>query len=188
MKIFSVYLQDILLFCQLVRRLSGAAFLVLSGLIAGCMPQTGQQIVTLPPVDSIPQESGFLVNDPLLLPMEAAYSAQRRLLPNQTALQGENFILQMPGQDLFGPKSAQAVLRDADGLPYPFEFVIAEDLQPIPGMGENYGYTSSSPTPGVTCVLVAGSGGFAYGAAPAVLMRNCVNGDVRAALAPLHSF
>jgi hypothetical protein len=108
--------------------------------------------------------------------------AGRLLLPNQTSLPGENFVLTVPGASMFGRISPELVLRAASPLPPPFEFAIARDFEPLPG-SPGYSYVVRTPEIGVTCALVAGPGGGSSG----TLMRNCVHGDLARALAPLAS-
>jgi hypothetical protein len=102
----------------------------------------------------------------------------RTLLPNDTALPGENYILTLPLADLRG-SAVQDVVAQAGALPSPFEFTIARDFQPLPGGALSY--VARSPEPEITCVLVIGS----ETPGTAVLMRNCVRGDLSRALEPL---
>lgn len=164
------------------------SLLIAATLLAGCMQPADTGMINLPPAEPAPGLNDATGAAPLISPVAAGYGAQRQLLPNATSLQGENFLLTMPGDSLFGPKSAERILQDAEPLPYPFEFVIAQDLQPVNGVGGSLGYTSNSPVPGTTCVLVAGQGGISYGSSTAILMRNCVNGDVDEALSPLRTY
>lgn len=164
------------------------SLLMAATLLAGCMQPSNTGMINLPPADASLSTTGPAATAPLMTPIGAGYGSQRQLLRNETSLQGENFLLTMPGEGLFGPKSAARILQDAEPLPFPFEFVIAEDLQPVGGLGGSLGYTSNTPAPGTTCVLVAGPGGISYGSTTAVLMRNCVNGDVQEALSPLRTY
>jgi hypothetical protein len=107
----------------------------------------------------------------------------RRLLPNETALPGENFIsTQRSGG--FAGFGLEGVLRQAGPLPTPFEYAIARDFAPLPGGA--YNFVARSPEPGITCVLVIGAGG-AFTGGYTTMMRNCVEGDLSRAIAPLFS-
>jgi hypothetical protein len=68
-------------------------------------------------------------------------------------------------------------------LPHPFEYAIALDFAPVSAAG-GLGFVRATPEQGVTCVLVAGQAGGAYGMGAPIFMRNCVLGDAAAALAP----
>ena len=104
------------------------------------------------------------------------------MLPNNTSLPGENFIRSVPGGGFLGG-SVNQILRSAGPLPSPFEFTIARDF--IPMNGGTMSYVARTPSPGVTCVLAAGRAQPTYGSGATILMRNCVNGDVEQALAPV---
>jgi hypothetical protein len=150
--------------------------------IGGCAPDPGIVDVAMPPSDPI--GVGGPAVDPLFLPVVPG-AAQRRLLPNDTALPGENYVLALPNRGFTGRTPMPEILRIVGPLPHPFEYAIARDFVPIGASG--LGYVRATPEEGVTCVLVAGDGGALSGAGSPIFMRNCVRGDLRSALAPATS-
>lgn len=179
---------------RLVLTACGAATAVA---LAACGPQPGA--VDVEPAGYVPElgygpEPGFeadLATDPLLaadavLAPEPAIAADptggsRRLLPNATALPGENFVTTVPAGRFGGQSSVAQVLSRAGVLPSPFEFAIARDFAPAPGV-PGTSYVFATPQDGVTCVLA-----IAPAATGALMMRNCVPGGTAEALAPLAS-
>lgn len=129
-------------------------------------------------------DDALMIGEPAYAPGLALIGQPgRRLLPNATALPGENFIsTQRSGG--FAGFGIEGALRQAGPLPMPFEYAIARDFVPI--QGGAYSYVARSPEPGITCVLVIGSGG-AFASGYTTMMRNCVEGDLARALAPLVS-
>jgi hypothetical protein len=85
-------------------------------------------------------------------------SAQRRLLPNPTALPGQNYVLMLPNVSLTGRTSIAEILRVVGPLAHPFEYAIARDFAPVSASG-GLGFVRATPEQGVTCVLVAGQAG-----------------------------
>ena len=124
--------------------------------------------------------------EPDIAPLDTAL-ARRTLLPNDTALAGENFILRQRRGGLGGAVSVAQLLRTLGPPPAPFEYVIARDFVATDGFGSRFAYVQATPAEGVSCVLAVGSTPGAAGGATAVLMRNCVPGDVARALAPISS-
>lgn len=168
------------------RRAAGrVAAALTAGLLAACAPQPGIVDVGLPGVDPVGLGASRAPGlDALVLPVTAGNAAERRLLPNDTALPGENFVLTLPNRSLTGRTSIAEILRINGPMPYPFEYVIARDFAPI---GGGLGFVRATPEDGVTCVLVAGTADGLAGAGRPIFMRNCVAGDAAAALAPVRS-
>lgn len=155
------------------------ALIAFAALAAGCTPPP-PLIDVFPPDRSVAAvESG---TGPLFLPVT---TATRRLLPNETSLPGENYLMTLPAPRSGGTMSLARTLRAAGPLPHPFEYVIHTDLAPLAGSGGNLAYVSAQPADGVSCVLVAGTGASGFGIGAPLVMRNCVRGDADDALAPV---
>jgi hypothetical protein len=117
--------------------------------------------------------------------LPSASVAMRQLLPNDTALPGENHILWLPSPRSGRPMSLTRILDASGPLPHPFEFAIHSDFAPVAGGAGGLSYLSAQPAADVTCVLVAGLGRAGHGASGPMLMRNCVRGSAAEALAPV---
>ena len=111
----------------------------------------------------------------------------RALLPNDTALAGENFILVRPAGRFAGQPTLARRLGALTPLPAPFEYAVAQDFQPVDGYGSPFSYIATEPSEGVTCALAVGATTSAAGTPATVMMRNCTRGDVTRALAPVAS-
>jgi hypothetical protein len=160
-----------------VRAARAAASLAIVLTLSACAPQPAP--IDLPPVGGATAPGA---DGPAPAPAVGMLStgASRTMLPNETALPGENFIRSVPGGGFLGG-SLDQILRSAGPLPSPFEFTISRDFVPMNGGAMSYAVRT--PSPGVTCVLAAGRNSRGSGAR--ILMRNCVNGDVGEALAPV---
>ncbi len=159
---------------------------ILCGLIAGlslagCVTttSTAEIAASLPPVSA---EAGALADSPSAVTSSAMPGTGRLLLPNATALPGENFLLSMPGTGLFGPYAVDELLRRLGSMPHPFEYVIARDFIPAGGLTTTL-FVEDEPEPGITCVLAVRPAD--AGRTTATVMRNCVPGDRARALAPM---
>jgi hypothetical protein len=111
----------------------------------------------------------------------------RTLLPNDTALAGENFILVRPAGRFGGQPALDRALGALAPLPAPFEFAVAQDFRPVDGYGSPFSYIAIEPSEGVTCALAVGATASAAGTPATVMMRNCTRGDAIRALAPVAS-
>jgi hypothetical protein len=134
--------------------------------------------VDMAPLDAV-EDEGFA---DVMIPVAATPARSGlRLLPNATSLPGDNYVLVRPARGFGGPMSLEAALRSAAPLPAPFEYAIASDFAAATPGGVRY--LARSPAEGVTCALAVGASG-----SSSVIMRNCVNGDVSLALAPIEAF
>lgn len=119
---------------------------------------------------------------------------QHILLPNQTSLSGENFILMRShGRRALNVGRFQPLelLSSVGGIPVPFNSAMIEGLQTRTDALGQLDWTEWSNYGGLTCVLAfrrfdgvnrtipAGAG------AMDLAMRNCVNGTAEDALAPI---
>lgn len=159
---------------------------ILCGLIwslslGGCVTttSTAEIAASLPPVST---EAGTLADSTYAPTSPALPATGRRLLPNATALPGENFQLSIPGTGLFGPYSVDEILRRLGSMPHPFEYVIARDFVTAGGLTTTL-FVEDEPQPGITCVLAIRPAD--AGRSTATVMRNCVPGDRASALAPM---
>ena len=151
---------------------AGAAIFVLSGCTLPANEPYAMQGALSPDVGSVASFSA--VGTPAMV-----------VLPNDTALAGENYIRTLPQGSFVPSTSLDGVLRLAGPLPPPFEFIIGRDL--VPAVDGPYSYAARNPAPGVTCVLAIGGATAAYATPAAILMRNCVRGDLTRALAPMNA-
>lgn len=119
---------------------------------------------------------------------------QRIVLPNRTAVEGDN-VIHIRAQtndsaDLAGFSFDEVATRFG-GLPAPFQRATASGLNSGRDALGSYVYATERLGAGTTCVLVMRRLG--VGARPLpqgtraldIIMRNCVNGSVQQALAPM---
>lgn len=147
---------------------------------------------------AVVQPSRALVNAPeALLVFERNLDGaieQRIILPNATAVRGDN-VLHIRAQTA---QSAELTRFDFEemsvrfgGLPAPFEHLAAGGLSTGSDSLGSYVYATENQGPNTLCVLVMRRMG--VGARPLprgtqaldVMMRNCVNGTLEQALAPM---
>ena len=154
--------------------------------LAACEDGQGAVDVDVSSFGDVSQSDTVVEDDyaNVMIPVSAdAGPTGLRLLPNATALAGDNFILVQAARGFGGPMSLDQALRSAAPLPAPFEYAISSDFTRRSGLA----YLERTPTEGVTCVLAFGSSASATGRRNPVIMRNCVNGGTSLALAPIAS-
>lgn len=158
--------------------------------LVACTGEQGAVDVNLAPALDAERADTAAEGDYAPTPIAVTSDAGRaglRLLPNATALPGDNYVLVRPAGGFGGRTSLGQLLRSAGALPAPFEYAIASDFTPIPGFGAGLSYLERTPAEGVTCVLAIGSTASGYGRPDSIIMRNCVQGDASLALAPIAS-
>ncbi|PWE28715.1 hypothetical protein C4N9_12100 [Pararhodobacter marinus] len=119
---------------------------------------------------------------------------QRIVLPNNTAVRGDNVLLVRAQTQ----RSAELTRLDFDeiatrfgGLPTPFERLTESSLRSGSDSLGSYVYATESAGPSTVCVLVLRRIGVGARPLPSgtqaldVVMRNCVNGSVDEALSPM---
>ncbi|WP_375260999.1 hypothetical protein [Palleronia sp.] len=121
---------------------------------------------------------------------------QRVVLPNQTTMEGDNFILMRArgGESSRGGRmKLESFISDAGGLPAPFTNADSSQLQSAEDALGPYFFISRMAGPGAVCVLavrpVTGAARLLPQGAGAidVMMRNCAPGDQSAALEPIRA-
>lgn len=119
---------------------------------------------------------------------------QRILLPNSTAIAGENFILLRSEKTLIssgGRLLPEKLLRSTDGAPYPFGEFKSLTFKSSDDLSGTLNWATWTNNAGLTCVLAfrrleATSRIVLPGtAAMDMMLRNCVHGSEENALAPI---
>lgn len=119
---------------------------------------------------------------------------QRIVLPNETAMPGDNVIhVRAQNQDSMrlGEFNFDEIAARFGGLPSPFERLTASGLRSGSDSLGRYVYGQEAIGTGTNCVLVLRRMGVGARPLPAgtqaldMVMRNCVNGSVAQALAPM---
>lgn len=145
----------------------------------------------------VPASRAYVSAPQALLVMERDLGValeQRITLPNATSLTGEN-IIQLRAQTSRSSGSTRLqlseILSQFGGAPSPFTAVNESSLSSSTDQYGDVTYTSMRPGGDVTCVLAFRRSQIGARALPRgssaldLMMRNCVNGSVQDALAPL---
>lgn len=200
---------------RILRRGTLAA-LMAAAVLAGCSTSQTDQAATgiyrllgsqrAPALETYEQTSEFALvpatramvsaPDALLIFERALGNAveQRIILPNATAVTGDN-VIHIRAQTTASADLSRFNLAEIEtrfgGLPAPFQTLRESGLNAGTDSLGNYVYARESVGAGTTCVLVMRRMGLGARPLPRgtqaldVMMRNCVNGSVEQALAPL---
>ncbi|SHJ48138.1 hypothetical protein SAMN04488012_11039 [Palleronia salina] len=183
------------------------ACVALAGALAlsGCMPtalssnRTIQQRMETTQYRMVDTQRAWLHVPQGLLTLERDLQGvreQRIALPNDTSLSGDNFVLLRTrgGGALRGARfDLERFVELSGGAPYPFRSLSNRNMRTGSDALGAFFWTEQAMGPGVTCVAAVRSLDRSArplpgrAAAVDVMMRNCVRGDARAALAPIRA-
>lgn len=185
--------------------LTGALAAALVMIISGCAGPEGLVSDTATPPPAPAAREFFLrpLNEAWTAQPSGLVLTQRRAprsrqqiigLANETTLRGDNFMLLVAyGSPAHVPRSfrLETVLETAGGVPYPFEELTDSDLNRQRDSLGTFFWKEFDTRTGVACVLAIRRLDYetrmlpANTAAMEVVLRNCVPGSAREALAPM---
>lgn len=191
---------------RLFRRAVGVCLPLAALALSACSTVTGNssngtaaQDFPMTPYSMVPAGRAWLNVPTGILTLQRTVGGateQRIVLPNQTTMAGDNFILMRarggnPSRE--SRMKLESFISDAGGLPAPFRSADSSQLQSAEDAVGPYFFISQTAGPGAVCVLavrpVTGAARLLPQGAGAidVMMRNCVQGDQNAALEPIRA-